>query len=111
MDVPAPLGYLNAPKWSSASLVHDPERGPLVRRAFVDLDGQYTKQEVIAPATAAGLRSRKGLALSPQSFGQMMRNPIYVGKVESPDYGVSVQGDFGPLVDEAMLGSGLRAAA
>ena len=22
---PAPLGYLNAPKWSSASLVHDPE--------------------------------------------------------------------------------------
>ncbi len=33
---PAPLGYLNAPKWSSASLVHDPERGPLVRRAFED---------------------------------------------------------------------------
>jgi hypothetical protein len=31
----------------------------------------------------------------------MMRNPIYVGKVESPDYGVSVQGDFDPLVDEA----------
>ena len=99
---PAPLGYLNAPKWSSASLVHDPERGPLVRRAFEDLaTGQYTKQEVIARATEAGLRSRKGLALSPQSFGQMMRNPIYVGKVESPDYGVSTQGDFEPLVDEA----------
>jgi DNA invertase Pin-like site-specific DNA recombinase len=99
---PAPLGYLNAPKWSSASLVHDPERGPLVRRAFEDLaTGQYTKQEVIARATEAGLRSRKGLALSPQSFGQMMRNPIYIGKVESPDYGVSVQGDFEPVVDEA----------
>jgi site-specific DNA recombinase len=26
---PAPLGYLSAPKWSSASLVHDPTRGPL----------------------------------------------------------------------------------
>ncbi len=26
---PAPLGYLNAPKWSSASLVHDPERAAL----------------------------------------------------------------------------------
>jgi hypothetical protein len=47
------------------------------------------------------LRSRKGLALSQQSFGQMMRNPIYIGKVESPDYGVSVQGDFEPVVDEA----------
>jgi hypothetical protein len=31
----------------------------------------------------------------------MMRNPIYVGRVESPDYGVSTQGDFEPLVDEA----------
>jgi hypothetical protein len=49
------LGYLNAPKWSSASLVHDPERGPLVRQAFEDLaTGRYTKQEVIARATAAG---------------------------------------------------------
>ena len=82
--------------------MHDPERGPLVRQAFEDLaTGRYTKQEVIARATGAGLRSRKGLGLSPQSFGQMMRNPIYAGKVESPDYGVSVQGDFEPLVDEA----------
>ena len=98
---PAPLGYLNAPKWSNASLVHDPERAPLVRQAFEDLaTGQYTKQDVIARATAAGLRSRKGLTLSPQSFGQMMRNPIYAGKVESPDYGVSTKGNFEPLVDE-----------
>ena len=60
-----------------------------------------SKQEVIARATEAGLRSRKGLKLSPQSFGQMMRNPIYVGKVESPDYDVSAKGNFEPLVDEA----------
>jgi len=65
------LGYLNAPKWSSASLVHDPERGPLVRRAFEDLaTGRYTKQEVIARATDAGLRSRKGLALSHRASGR-----------------------------------------
>jgi hypothetical protein len=25
---PAPLGYLNAPKWFKTSLVHDPERDP-----------------------------------------------------------------------------------
>ena len=99
---PAPLGYLNAPKWSGRSLVHDPDRAELVKRAFEALaTGRYTKQEVIARATAAGLRTRKNLTLSPQSFGQMMRNPIYVGKVESPDYGVSVQGDFEPIVDEA----------
>ena len=99
---PAPLGYFNAPKWSGKSLVHDPERAALVRQAFEDLaTGRYTKQEVIARATEAGLRSRKGLTLSPQSFGQMMRNPIYIGKIESPDYGISTQGDFEPVVDEA----------
>ena len=30
-----------------------------------------------------------------------MRNPIYVGRVESRDYGVSTKGDFEPLVEEA----------
>jgi hypothetical protein len=30
-----------------------------------------------------------------------MRNPIYIGKIESPDYGVSTTGDFDPIVDEA----------
>jgi DNA invertase Pin-like site-specific DNA recombinase len=60
---PAPLGYLNAPNWSSASLVHDPERGPLVRRAFEDLaTGHYTKQEVIARATEAGTTQPEGPA-------------------------------------------------
>jgi DNA invertase Pin-like site-specific DNA recombinase len=99
---PAPLGYLNAPKWSGKSLVPDPERAPLVRQMFEDFaSGRFTKQEVLARVTERGLRTRRGLVVSPQSFGQMMRNPIYVGKVESPDYGVSVQGDFDPLVDEA----------
>ena len=55
----APLGYLNAPKWSKSSLVHDPVRGPLVRQAFEDLaSGQFTAQEVIRRATDAGLRTQ-----------------------------------------------------
>jgi hypothetical protein len=31
----------------------------------------------------------------------MMRNPIYIGKIDSPDNGISTQGDFDPVVDEA----------
>jgi hypothetical protein len=82
--------------------VPDPERAPLIARAFEELaTGRFTKQEVIARMTEAGLRTRRGLVLSPQSFGQMVRNSIYVGRVESPDYGVSTRGDFEPLVDEA----------
>ena len=98
----APLGYLNAPKWSNSSLVHDPERGPLVKQAFEDLaSGQFTQQEVIRRATDAGLRTRRDRPLSPQTFGNMLRNRIYIGQVESPDCGVSARGDFEPLIDEA----------
>ena len=69
----------------------DPEHAPLIARAFEELaTGRFTKQEVIARMTEAGLRTRRGLVLSPQSFGQMVRNSIYVGRVESPDYGVSI---------------------
>jgi site-specific DNA recombinase len=79
-----------------------PDTRAALRKAFADLaTGRYTKQEVIARVTEAGLLSRKGLRLSRQSFGKLMRNPIYIGKVESRDYGVSTRGDFEPLVDEA----------
>jgi len=82
----APLGYLNAPKWSNSSLVHDPERGPLVKQAFEDFaSGRFTKQDVIRRATADGLRTRRDRPLSPQTFGNMLRNRIYIGQVESPD--------------------------
>ena len=67
---PAPLGYLNAPKWSGKSLVLDPERASLVREMFEDYaTGRFTKQEVLARTTESGLRTRRGLVLSPQSFG------------------------------------------
>ena len=99
---PAPRGYLNAPKWSGKSLVPGPKRAPLVKQIFEDFaTGRFTKQEVLARVTELGLRTRRGLALSPQSFGQMMRNSIYIGRIESPDYGISTQGDFEPVVDEA----------
>src|SRR5712691_3525992 len=91
----APLGYMNAPRAMGKSMILDPERAPLMRRAFQDLaTGRFTKQEVIARMTEAGLRTRRGLVLSPQSFGQMVRNSIYVGRIDSPDYGVSTRGDF-----------------
>ncbi len=39
-----PLGYLNAPKWSGKSLIPDPERADLVKRAFEEFaTGRFTK--------------------------------------------------------------------
>lgn len=98
----APLGYLNAPKWTGKSLVHDPERAPLVQRAFDELaTGTRTKQDVLELVHNLGLRTRKGLKLTPQSFGQLMRNRLYMGEIASADFGVCRRGDFDPLVPES----------
>src|SRR5438876_229496 len=96
-----PLGYLNAPKWSGKSLAPDPERAPLVTRAFEDFaTGRFAKEEVLDTVTRLGLRTRKGLTLNPQSFGRMLMNRLYAGFVEVPEFGVSRRGDFDPLVSE-----------
>ena len=46
------------------------------------------------------LAAPPGLPLSPQTFGQVLRNRIYIGGIKSPDCGVSERGDFEPLIDE-----------
>src|SRR6478752_3250012 len=43
----APIGYVNAPRAMGKSLIPDPERAALVRRAFQDFaTGRFTKHEV-----------------------------------------------------------------
>jgi site-specific DNA recombinase len=44
----APLGYLNAPRQFGTSLMPDPERAPLVRRAFEEFaTGRFTKRKYL----------------------------------------------------------------
>ena len=97
-----PLGYLGGPRWSGKSLMPDPERAPLVRRAFEEFaTGRFTKEEVLGVVSGLGLRTRRGSKLTPQSFGRMLTNRLYVGLINVPDFGVSRAGDFEPLVTEA----------
>ena len=52
----APIGYLNAPRAMGKSLMPDPERAPLVRRAFEEYaTGRFTKQQVLEQARVCGL--------------------------------------------------------
>lgn len=62
--------------------------------------GRFTKQEVLARVTERGLRTRRGLVVSPQSVGQMLRCTVYIGRIESAEFGVSTRGDFEPLISE-----------
>src|SRR5436309_4138521 len=65
----APLGYFNAPRSTGRSLVADPERAPLVRRAFQEFaTGRFTKDEVLKNVNALGLTTRRGRPVPSQTF-------------------------------------------
>ena len=100
----APLGYMNAPRATGKSLLVDPDRGPIVRRVFKEYaTGRFTKQQMLQQATRWGLTNRRGQPLSSQAIGMLLRNRLYVGVIDVPDFGLEdKRGDFEPLVsDEA----------
>ena len=101
----APIGYLNAPRSMGKSLVHDPERAPLVRRAFEDYaTGQYTKEQLLKRARIWGLTNRRGKPLTSQAIGMLLRNQLYAGIVDVPEYGVRAKrGDFESLISEELF--------
>jgi site-specific DNA recombinase len=98
----APLGYINAPRALGKSLMPDPERGPIIRRVFDEYaTGRFTQLQILEQATAWGLRNRLGRQLTSQTIGTLLRNRLYAGILEVPDYGVrGKRGDFDPLVTE-----------
>jgi hypothetical protein len=101
----APIGYLNAPRSMGRSLMLDPERGPLVRRAIADYAiGQYTKEQLLKRARAWGLTNRRGKPLTSQAISVLLRNQLYAGVVDVPEYGVRRRrGDFEPLIAEDLF--------
>ena len=81
----APLGYLNAHRSIGRSLIPDPERAPLVRRAFQDFaTGRFTKHEVRKNVNALGLTTRRGKPVPSQTFDAMLRNRVYIAADRRP---------------------------
>ncbi len=101
----APIGYLNAPRAMGKSLMPDPERAPLVRRAFEEYaTGRFTKQQLLKQSRAWGLTNRRGRPLTSQAIGVLLRNQLYAGIVDVTEYGVrGKRGDFEPLISEDLF--------
>jgi site-specific DNA recombinase len=83
----------------------DPERAPLVRRAFEeDATGRFTKQQLLKQSRAWGLTNRRGRPLTSQAIGVLLRNQLYAGIVDVIEYGVRAsRGDFEPLISEDLF--------
>jgi site-specific DNA recombinase len=97
----SPLGYRKISRGSgSPSMVADAVSGPLVQEAFrCYATGLYTKREVLRKVTALGLKTRRGKPLSPQTFENMLRNPVHMGRIVLESWAISCDGDWEPLVD------------
>ena len=52
----------------------------------------------VAWARVTGLRGRRGTELTTSTASRLLRNPIYKGRVEVPNWGVSREGDFAAIV-------------
>lgn len=101
----APVGYLNAPRAMGKSLMADPERAPLVRRTFEEYStGRFTKEQLLKQTSTWGLTNRRGRPLISQAIGMLLRNRLYAGIVDVPEYGVRAKrGDFEPLISEDLF--------
>ncbi|MCH8984618.1 MAG: recombinase family protein [Acidobacteria bacterium] len=98
----APIGYLRPAGSHQPSLIPDPATAHLVQMAFTEYaGGGKSKREVWDELTDLGL-GRSGKPLSIQSFGEMLRNPIYKGRVRSKTFDFEGPGDFEPLVSDQL---------
>lgn len=98
---PAPTGY-RAGARSEESLVAD-DRGPLIAKLFELVSKGETKASALAKVTALGLRSVGGNPLSQETLRKLMLNPLYMGRIVIPRWGIDVVGDWKPLVTETMF--------
>ena len=97
----APVGYTNANK----QIIVDTERAPLVVKAFeLVASGNFaTIDAVRRQITALGLQTRKGRALTKQTFARMLNNPFYCGWIVSG--GNKYRGTHTPLISEELFES------
>jgi hypothetical protein len=66
--------------------------------------GRYTKEQLLKQTSALGLTNRRGRPLTSQAIGMLLRNRLYTGIVDVPEYGVRAKhGDFEPLISENLF--------
>ena len=101
----APVGYMMQKTEGERSVaVHDPERAPYVLKAFEMIaSGSYSQAYVRRRLTREGFATRKGKAVSSQTFRRILSNRTYAGWVKVSDEAGSVRGDFLPIVSEDLF--------
>jgi site-specific DNA recombinase len=95
----APVGYLN--DRNTRSIVVDPTKAPLVRKAFeLYATGSYALYEVRALMNEVGLLSYAGARFSVSNYQAMFRNPFFYGVMLS--CGELFEGKHEPIISKRL---------
>ena len=102
----APIGYVNVrvagERRSEAMLAVDPERAPLVLKAFeLYATGEYTVATLAHELGDLGLRNRYGRPLSRSKVAELLHKKVYAGIVTHD--GVEYPGGHEPLVPKELF--------
>lgn len=107
----AHIGYLNVTKdiegYKVNTVVVDPERAPLIKRAFeLYASGLYTVSAIAEELESQGLRSRRTPKLSPKPLHRsqvhaLLKDPYYLGMVTYK--GEIYQGRHEPLIEQSLF--------
>jgi site-specific DNA recombinase len=100
--LPAPLGYRDMGKAKAKEF--DPERAPLVRRAFeLYSTASWTLGQLKGELQRLGLRNRNGGAVSLAGLSKFLNNPFYTGLIRLRSTGETFPGVHEPLVSKSLF--------
>jgi site-specific DNA recombinase len=86
------------------NLVQDSERAPPVRQAFeLYASGASSKAKILAQLTQLGLKGKSGRSVSQQTFDKILRSPLYAGWLTSTTWGITVRGQFQPIISDEVF--------
>ncbi len=96
----APVGYRNSKDASGMKIIApDSKYASIIRMIFEEYTkGLSTFKGIAQKATAMDMRSRHGKKISAQLVMKILRNPLYCGRIEHPNWNVSVKGKHEPIV-------------
>ena len=107
----APWGYINTRDATDSKIIAPhPERAPIVKMIFEKYaTGKYTFLELAKLINKMGIKSRHGVKMSKQSVAQIIKNPIFYGRMVVLKFGIDTMGSHEPIIskelfDEANLG-------
>ena len=99
----APLGYQRNRAPGSVSLIPDDSTASIVRQAFDLYAAGVGRRDLLRTLEATGLRTRSGKPLTAQSLHNVLKNPIYVGRIRATAWSIERPGDFEPLVSDDLF--------